>query len=1417
MISGWLSRLLLGDAQDSSPARGKTESTKPSDPETLARAKQSRLGGDLVACERLLMGILSRQPEDQDALLELAYLFAQRGDLGAALDGLEKLNSAPDVPADALRAGADLARKRGEWSKAIEWAGRVARLPAAPLSDWYSLARLLRESHQPEKALAAIGEGLQAYPDDVHLLIERGLALRDLDRYEEAEAEIARARETLPEDFEGVFAHAKLLKETGRPDEALALAARFAADNPNRLRAQLLYAGLLPPPEALKVYEAATVSFPQKAETWVNLAHSLCATGDFGRAVEVGRHGVELAPSEATVHVNLAMTLLTLGLLNEGWQHYQWRYQATLRRDYPIAVCPGNPLIRFPEDLLPLDFRGKRITLVEDQGVGDELSFLRFAPLLRQRGAHVTYVPDPKLASMVDRAGAVDVVTPVGETAPPDTEIYLAPGDLPLMLGIDEPGQLPPPLPLTARPESAQAIVERVALAKAGGRPLIGVTWRGGINSPRGDRLFKLVALEALARLLRDLPVEVAIVQRNPDEGEIERFAAELGRPVHDFSDLNADLEEMLALLDELHDYITVSNTNVHLRAGLGKPARVLVPFPPDYRWMTSGDESPWFPGFGVYRQTVEGDWNPALDALQADLWRELDPSRAPPPSRAWPVAAPVAKPASGHRFLRLGSPAKGADRLGAVNIVTIDSLSIGPRGEPTAMLASTRYRALIPGAQLARRGYDVRIFPRPQVGWNDDATAAFPAGTVVFSKSFSADNVMLAKLLKQRGDRIVVDVCDNHFDHPQFGLHLRALCETATQVVASSPEMARVVQAETGRSPRIVEDPLEGPRGTPEFSPRFPAIKALWFGHPSNLGSLRDATPQLAAAASRYPIDLTILTRSDAMAGDVAAFVGAAAPDRLTARVIDWSTDETWRQLAACDLVVIPSTLDGRSAVKSPNRLLEAIWAGRFVVAHPVPSYQAFGDYCRITDDLGQGIVWAIENRAEVLQRVRSGQEAIAFDYSAWKIADDWANVVGSAAASAVPPFRLNLGCGDKILPGYLNIDIAATRRGTRPDVISDLRQLAFLPDDAADEVLSVHVVEHFSRWEIEQVLREWLRVLKPGGRMVIECPNLASACERFLHDPSRRGEAGPEGRETMWVFYGDPAWQDPLMTHRWGYSPESLRALLEAIGLDSVHVEPAQFKMREPRDMRLVGVKPRGEAGLVSVAANTESAATPGVAPPSSQPATPRQAWDEYFRWFHETGVWKRMSWQGIRTLKFPGDMWNYQEIIFDLGIDWVVETGTRHGGSALFFAQTLAAREAVGRVFSIDVDADARQTRADPRISFVIGDSASQEVVSQVTAQMPDTRGPLFLILDSDHSKTHVLRELKAWVPVLRRGDYLVVEDTCVNGHPVRPDHGPGPMEAIAEWLKSDGAAKLRPDEVRCRKFGATAAPGGYFRIV
>jgi cephalosporin hydroxylase len=171
---------------------------------------------------------------------------------------------------------------------------------------------------------------------------------------------------------------------------------------------------------------------------------------------------------------------------------------------------------------------------------------------------------------------------------------------------------------------------------------------------------------------------------------------------------------------------------------------------------------------------------------------------------------------------------------------------------------------------------------------------------------------------------------------------------------------------------------------------------------------------------------------------------------------------------------------------------------------------------------------------------------------------------------------------------------------------------------------------------------------------------------------------------------------------------------------------------------------------------------------------------------------------SWLGVPTYKCPTDLWVYQELLFELRPEIIIETGTLFGGSAYYLA-SLCDLIYSGRIITIDIDdapkghprQKATVSRVRPshsRITYLLGSSISGAVLNKVREL---TRGveKILVILDSDHSRDHVLAELRAYAPLVSVGSYVIVEDTIANGHPVLPRFGPGPMEAAEEFLKEN----------------------------
>ena len=229
--------------------------------------------------------------------------------------------------------------------------------------------------------------------------------------------------------------------------------------------------------------------------------------------------------------------------------------------------------------------------------------------------------------------------------------------------------------------------------------------------------------------------------------------------------------------------------------------------------------------------------------------------------------------------------------------------------------------------------------------------------------------------------------------------------------------------------------------------------------------------------------------------------------------------------------------------------------------------------------------------------------------------------------------------------------------------------------------------------------------------------------------------------------------------------------------------------------------------------------SAAFAGLWQPRSQPVREPEAAvtevirDQFHRLYYHVSprTWKDTWYRGIRTYKCPTDMWVYQELIDNLRPGLVVETGTFRGGSALFIADRLEIAGS-GEVVSIDIDVQPDRPEH-PRLTYLTGSSVAPDILEEVRRRVPENQ-PVLVILDSDHSRAHVAAELRAYAPLVPVGSYLIVEDTNVNGHPAAPDHGPGPWEAVRDFLAEDPGFEV--DE-RCERYFLTQNPSGYLRRV
>jgi cephalosporin hydroxylase len=218
-------------------------------------------------------------------------------------------------------------------------------------------------------------------------------------------------------------------------------------------------------------------------------------------------------------------------------------------------------------------------------------------------------------------------------------------------------------------------------------------------------------------------------------------------------------------------------------------------------------------------------------------------------------------------------------------------------------------------------------------------------------------------------------------------------------------------------------------------------------------------------------------------------------------------------------------------------------------------------------------------------------------------------------------------------------------------------------------------------------------------------------------------------------------------------------------------------------------------------------------------SNPADAKGVVDAFHKLYYYRRLWDGTTWMGVKVYKCPLDLWVYQEILHADRPDVVIETGTASGGSALYMAHLMDIM-GHGRIISIDIAPDPGRP-VHPRITYVQGSSVDPAIRSGIESRLSPGERPL-IILDSLHSRDHVLAELRLWSPLVPVGGHLIVEDTNINGRPVHtdfaPDAGPGAGDAVDEFLRETGQTSANGSaqfEVNrsAERLLLTFNPGGY----
>jgi tetratricopeptide (TPR) repeat protein len=563
---------------------------------------------------------LRLNPQLADAHNNLGHSLSGQGQLAEAVGHLEQ----------ALRLRPDYAEAHHNLGRALNGQGRLAEAvghfeQALRLRPDYAEAHsdlgiVLWEQGRLEEAAASYHRALGLKPQFPEAHNNLGIVLRDQGRLAEAEASYRQALRLKPDYAEAHNNLAVALKEQNRPEEAVAhyeQALRLKPDYAgahNNLANTLREQGRLG--EAVAHYEQALRLKPDYAEAHNNLATTLKDSGRLAEAVAHYEQALRLKPDYAEAHTNLGIARLLLGDFERGWPEYEWRW----RREPASAPAFRQP----PWD--GSDLRGKTILLHEEQGRGDTLHFVRYAPLVKQRGGTVLLRCRQPLLRLLQTCAGIDRLA-APEAGLPPFDVHAALLSLPRLFNTAL-ATIPADVPyLSADPELVGAW--RRDLGGLDGFS-VGIAWQGS-TAHKEDR-WRSVPLAQFAPLARLGGVRLVSLQTGYGA---EQLAALPDREsILDLGPRLADFADTAAVMKNLDLVVTVDTAVAHLAGALGVPAWVAVPFAPDWRWLTDRPDSPWYPTLRLFRQREFGNWADVFATITGELERLVAAPRPPRPGR---------------------------------------------------------------------------------------------------------------------------------------------------------------------------------------------------------------------------------------------------------------------------------------------------------------------------------------------------------------------------------------------------------------------------------------------------------------------------------------------------------------------------------------------------------------------------------------------------------------------------------------------------------------------------------------------------------------------------------------------------------------------------------------------------------------
>jgi len=498
-----------------------------------------------------------------------------------------------------------------------------------------NLGLLLAETKRFAEAEACYYRAIAAQPGYANAHNNLGLLLAETKRFAEAEACYCRAIESQPDHANAHNNLGLLLAEMKRFAEAEACYHRAIALQPGYANAHnnlgLLCKECKRLTDAEASYRRAIALQPDHAGALHNLGVTLLAMRQFAEAEVCLRRALGLRPDfAADTRCELGYLLLLLGRYGEGWELIEARCDPA-RRNEPVSL-PRMPCPRWQGE--PLS--GKTIVICPEQGYGDQIQFMRYAPLLKSMGAsRVTVVSRQPLLELFRTLGADSVLgADEGKMEIAAHDFWTLPVSLPHCFGASL-ETIPATLPyLSANEERVRYWADKLP-----GGVRVGLAWQGNPEQ-KNDVNRSLPGLATLKPLWRVSGVSFISLQKGA--GADEAVNPPPDQPLLDLGPAIRDFADTAAIVHQLDLVISVCTSVAHLTGALGKRCWVLLTRNADWRWLNDRPDSPWYPGvMRLFRQTADGDWSGPVAEIAEQLAMLQSAQAAGPPPETMAIPLP--------------------------------------------------------------------------------------------------------------------------------------------------------------------------------------------------------------------------------------------------------------------------------------------------------------------------------------------------------------------------------------------------------------------------------------------------------------------------------------------------------------------------------------------------------------------------------------------------------------------------------------------------------------------------------------------------------------------------------------------------------------------------------------------------------